>query len=84
MTMLWGYTTYNKFLFQFRLYTLGPRTTLLLGHQKCSVVQKSAIQGYCYVVLVLYKKIRAMQGQYYIVRVQKTSAMQVKIQYVLK
>ena len=38
------------------LYTLGPRTTLLLGHQKCSVVQKSAIQGYCYVVIVLYKK----------------------------
>ena len=36
--------------------TLGPHTTLLLGHQKCSVVQKSAIQGYCYVVIVLYKK----------------------------
>ena len=64
--------------------TLGPRTTLLLGHQKCSVVQKSAIQGYCYVVIVLYKKISAMQGQYYIVRVLKTSAMQVKIEYVLK
>ena len=63
--------------------TLGPRTTLLLGHQKCSVVQKSAIQGYCYVVIVLYKKISAMQGQYYIVCVLKTSAMQVKIEYVL-
>ena len=25
--------------------TLGPCTTLILGHQKCSVVQKSAIQG---------------------------------------
>ena len=64
--------------------TLGPRTTLLLGHQKCSVMQKSTIQGYCYVVIVLYKKISAMQGQYYIVRVLKTSAMQVKIEYVLK
>ena len=63
--------------------TLGPRTTLLLGHQKCSVVQKSAIQGYCYVVIVLYKKISAMQRQYYIVLVLKTSAMQVKIEYVL-
>ena len=63
--------------------TLGPRTTLLLGHQKCSVVQKSAIQGY-YVVIVLYKKISAMQGQYYIVCVLKTSAMQVEIEYVLK
>ena len=66
------------------LCTLGPRTTLLFGHQKCSVVQKSAIQSYCYVVIVLYKKISAMQGQYYIVRVLKTSAMQVEIEYVLK
>ena len=59
------------------LCTPGPRTTLPLGHRRCSVVQKSAVQGQSYRVSVLFKKISAVQGQSYRVSVLKTSAMQV-------
>ena len=61
-----------------KLNTLGPRTTLPLGRQRCSVVQISVVQGNRYVVSVLLKIISVVQGQPYIVSVLYNSAVQVK------